>query len=169
MNIALLLLCLLSSSIQPAFANDILILEVTGARRAENTTSPEENGFIEQRIQFLFDDDKGVFLLGNDSGSILFKIEDIERLRLLFEKYLNWEELAISNKVRIYKDIPESVFATEIVYKKTNRGDYIKESIHIKMAFYSVSENEHFLVIDSGRTEKNNYSFLDEPFLYRKA
>ena len=169
MNKALLLLCFLLTSIQSFYANDILLLEIAGARRSENDIISEENGLIEQKAQFLFDDDKGVFLFGNDCGLLLFKIADIERLRKIFEKYLNWEEIAVFNKVKIYKDIPESLFATEIVYDKTSRGDYIKESIFFKMVFYSVNEKEHFLIIDSGRKEKNNFCFLDEPFYIGKS
>ena len=169
MNIALLLLCLLSTSIQPAFGNDMLILEVTSARRSENSITLEDYNFIEQKTQFIFDDDKGIFLFGNESGTILFKIDDIERLRLLFEKYLSWEEIAVSNKVKIYKDLPESAFTTEIVYGKTSRGDYIKERINFKVSFYSASETEHFIVIDGGRSESNIYSFLSEPLYIGKS
>jgi hypothetical protein len=168
MNIALLLLCLVSTSIQPAFANDMLLLEVTGARKLENSISFEDKHFIEQKCELIFDDDTGVFLFGNENGEILFTIEDIERVRLLLEKYLTWEELAVENKVKVYKDLPESVFTTDIVYAKTNRGDYIKESVHFKMVFYSLSETEHYLVIDSGRSEKYSYSLLGEPFYIGK-
>ena len=74
MNIALLLLCLLSTSIKQAFGNDMLILEVTSARRSENSITLEDYNFIEQKTQFIFDDDNGIFLFGNESGTILFKL-----------------------------------------------------------------------------------------------
>jgi len=169
MNIVLLLLCLLSSSLQPVFANDMLILEIIGARKSKNSITLEDDGFIEQKNRFIFDDDNGIFLFGNENGLILFKKDDIERLRLLLEKYLSWEELAVSNKIKIYKDLPESMFITVIVYDKTTRGDYIKESIHFKMSFHSVSETEHYLVFDSGKSHENVYSFLDEPLYIGKT
>ena len=147
----------------------MLILEVTSARRSENSITLEDYRFIEQKTQFIFDDDNGIFLFGDESGTILFKIDDIEKLRLLFEKYLSWEEIAVTNKVKIYKDLPESVFTTEIVYGKTSRGDYIKESIHFKVSFYSASETEHFIVFDSGRGGRTIYSFLSEPLYIGKS
>ena len=169
MKIALFLLWLLSISIQPAFASDTLILEVTGARRLQNSMNLEDNSFVEQKVQFIFDDEKGIFLFGDESGSVLFKADDIERLRLLLEKYLNWEELAVENKVRVYKDLPESIFTTEIVYDKTSRGDYIKGSTHFKISFYSESETEHYLVIDGSKSERNIYNFLSEPLYIGKS
>ena len=167
--LALILLCLISSSIHPLYADDILILEVKGAQRLKDHITLEEDELVEEKAQLIFDNDNGLFLFGNENGKILFKIDDIEKLKLIFEKYLRWEELAISNKVKINKDLPESVFATEIVYDKTSRGNYIKEKIHFKVSFCSVSETEHYLVIDSSRSENNAYSFLDEPFYIGKA
>lgn len=161
MAIAIILLCLLVSTIQPIYANDSLLLEIAGERKTENN-------FIVQSIELLFNDENGTFLFGNESGHIEFSIEDITRLRMLLEKFLAWEDLAVTNQIEIYKDIPESMFSTEIIYNKINDNEYIKEDIHFKMSFYSKSKNDHYLVIESKIFEKKTFGFLDEPYYLSK-
>ena len=113
--------------------------------------------------------EEGTFLLGNGDGLIEFTIEDIKQLKLVLEKYLNWEKLAVINQIKIYKDIPESIFAIKILYKKDNNNDYIKEDVLLKMSFFSISENEHYLVIESKMFEKKTFGILDEPYYISKS
>ncbi|MHB1010838.1 MAG: hypothetical protein ACYC1E_16795 [Propionibacteriaceae bacterium] len=144
------------------------MLEFTGTRVSEAGPSSDGSNFFEQTIQFIFDDDKGLFLLGDTNGFLLLENEDIGRLRLVVQKYLDWEELATLNGIKVSKDIPDSVFSTEEVLGKTSRGQYIKEKIQFKMMFLSLSEKEHQLVIDKAKGSKNIFSFLDEPLYINK-
>ena len=162
MAIAIILLCLLVSTIQPIYAHESLLLEIAGERKTDNS-------LIVQSIELLFNDENGTFLLGNGDGHIEFTIEDMTRLRVILEKYLSWEELAVINQIKLYKDIPESMFFTDIVYNKTNDNEYIKEKINFKMSFYSMSENDHYLVIESKVFEKKTFGFLDEPYYISKS
>lgn len=162
MAMAIIMLCLLVSTIQPIYGHDSLLLKIAGERKTDNN-------FTVQSIELLFNDEYGIFLLGNSDGHIEFTIEDITRLRILLEKYLAWEELAVINQIKIYKDIPESIFASKIIYNKTNTNEYIKETIHFKMSFYSKSENDNYLVIESKIYEKKTFGFLDEPYYISKS
>jgi len=161
MTIAIIMLYFLISTVQPIYANNSLILEIVGERKTENS-------FIMQNIELLFNNEDGTFLLGDASGLLEFKLEDVKHLRAVLEKYLSWEEIAVANKVEIYKEIPESIFDTKILYKKNNNDEFIKENIVFKMQFFSVSENEHYLVIEGRMFEKRTFGFLDEPYFISK-
>jgi len=161
MTIAIIMLYFLISTVQPIYANNSLILEIAGERKTENN-------FIMQNIELLFNNEDGTFLLGDDNGLLEFTVEDIKHLKAVLEKYLNWEEIAVTNQVEIYKEIPESIFDTKILYKKKNNDEYIKENIIFKMLFYSVNENEHYLVIEGRMFEKRTFGLLDEPYYISK-
>jgi len=116
MTIALIMLYFLLSTVQPIYANNSLILEIAGERKTENS-------FIMQNIKLSFNDEDGTFLLGDDSGLLEFTVKDIKHLKAVLVKYLSWEEIAVTNKVEIYKEIPESIFDTKILYKKNNNDE----------------------------------------------
>lgn len=98
-----------------------------------------------------FDDINGVFRLYPKKNylytalyiSVYLEKEDIDKIVSILMKYIEWEEIATTNKVKIVKEIPNSNLELYFTEPFDSATFYFR--------FYSKKEDKHYLVMDSDK------------------
>jgi len=85
---------------------------------------------------------------------------DIELLRKTIEKYFEWEKIAIDNRVKIEKIIPNSKIKTGIIWK-TGDNWYKSYNILLDFTFFSQTQTLHQLVISSDKVKSLENQYIE--------
>jgi hypothetical protein len=93
-------------------------------------------------------------------GWIVLSDGNIESLRNSLSKYFSWESTAVTNKVKLEKELPGSVISTNVIWKY---GDdwFNAYNITLKLIFFSQSEQRHQLVIYSNKVTSTSNQFIE--------
>ena len=91
-------------------------------------------------------------------------IQDRENILLSISKYKEWQEIAISNKVEVEKNI-NNFKISRIYWGTSNNFDKIMNKPEITLRFFSQNIERHQLVITSEKL-KSEYSTDDLPIIY---
>ena len=91
-------------------------------------------------------------------------IQDRENILLSISKYKEWQEIAISNKVEVEKDI-NNFKISRIYWGTPNNFDKIMNKPEITLRIFSQNIERHQLVITSEKL-KSEYSTDDLPIIY---
>lgn len=120
-------------------------------------------GFTSSQFLIKYSDEEKVFYLF--TSDILNKTwititeNDLEKLRSILNKFIEWEKIAIEKQIIIDKDIPESTIRTEVTWKY---GDDWYSNSNFEIYFLALSQNEkrHQLVIHSNKVESSKNEFI---------
>lgn len=79
-------------------------------------------------------------------------------LTKMIDKYLDWEELAISKRVTISKNIPDLKIPVFAYYTSFDEPHIVK-NLTLTASFHSISPKEHYLILetDEKQTSDNDY------------
>ena len=91
-------------------------------------------------------------------------IQDRENILLSISKYKEWQEIAISNKVEVEKNI-NNFKISRIYWGTSNNFDKIMNKPEITLRIFSQNIERHQLVITSEKL-KSEYSTDDLPIIY---
>ncbi|MBA7541195.1 hypothetical protein ES705_33502 [subsurface metagenome] len=80
---------------------------------------------------------------------IILHRPQMDTLRAILAKYLEWEQIVITNAVEIDKTIPHSVFLVDVNWRFGNDW-YDGKNLSLSFDFVSQSKTRHQLVISSG-------------------
>lgn len=85
--------------------------------------------------------------------------QDLARLRSNFEKYFEWEKLALEKSVELNKKLPNSTITTKVIWKW---GDnfYFSNNFDVDFTFFSQNANLHHLVITSNKVTSSSNQFI---------
>jgi hypothetical protein len=112
----------------------------------------------------MYDDEEYAFSFVTQSfmsnGLMFLNSNDMSKLRDNLNKYLEWEELAITKSVKIEKSLPNSTIKNKVGW---SFGDdtYVAMNFELKFTFFSQSESRHQLVISSNNVEALSNKFID--------
>ncbi len=121
-----------------------------------------------------YDDEEDVFYLRtsdwmNNAWTFLTR-DDLAQLRKNFEKYFEWEKLAVEKQTTIEKEIPDSKINTRVVWEF---GDdwYSYKGFTLSFIFFSQDANRHQLVLLSNKATSSNQfvTFQIEGFYFDKS
>ena len=106
-----------------------------------------------------YDDQKDIFYFQIpdwlDTAWIHLSWKDMQQLRKNFEKYFEWESVAIKNEAEIKKDLPDTTITTNITW---NSGDnwYYDKNFVLNFVFFSQSKTYHQLVLHTSKATGSN-------------
>jgi hypothetical protein len=119
--------------------------------------------FNDKDYRIRYDDEDDVFyFVSSDwisSSWIDLSRNDLAKLRRTFEKYFEWEAIAVENKVELEKEIPDSEITQRVVWKW---GDdwYSSNGLILNFTFFSQSESRHQLILSTNKVGSSNM-FID--------
>ncbi len=110
------------------------------------------SSFYLDKIELKYDSEfDNCFLLRYDNDYYVLSEESIATLRTVFEKYFEWEEIAVKNKVTITKTIPGRIKVAAVWANFLEDTCFGAGELYFR--FFSQSETDHFLVISSTKIE----------------
>lgn len=76
--------------------------------------------------------------------------QSVSILQYTISKYLEWEDKATIDGVKIQKDIPDATFITDVAWRSGQRISLGSDLI-VSFSFFSQSEKRHQLVLDTNK------------------
>jgi hypothetical protein len=127
----------------------------------------------DQDYQIRYDDEEDVFyFVSSDwisTSWIYLNRTDIAKIRIIFEKYFEWEITAVQNKVKLQREIPDSKIIQRVTWKW---GDdwYSANDLILNFTFFSQSETRHQLILATNKVKSSNMfiNFSIEGFYFDK-
>lgn len=150
----LLSILFLLSSLFYLYSNEYLLF--TGKTNKYNELLKD---FTNVDYAIKYDDQKDIFYFKIpdwlDTAWIHLSWKDMQQLRKNFEKYFEWESVAIKNEEEIKKDLPDSTITTNITW---NSGDnwYYDKNFVLNFVFFSQSKTCHQLVLHTSKATGSN-------------
>jgi len=140
------------------FADEITIFE--GSCYRWNKTLKSLNGH-EYWIRYETETNKFYLKTYDFINTIWVELDhsDIEKMRETFTKYLEWESKAVSEQVKIEKEIPESNIRTISMWKSSKYHQ--SNSAELAFLFFSQTKNWHQLVIFSNKMISKDNEYID--------
>jgi len=149
-----------------SFADDNLLVEFVGTCKNNQAINLSNDKPYDVSFIIYFEDQIGAFIFkekSNISNSSIFdenailEETDLYSLRNICDKFLEWNDVALKNHVKIKKEIPNSSLSIKLV---DNFSSEIIENINF--FFFSQSESTHHLLITSDRNPStlNNSNLL---------
>lgn len=93
-------------------------------------------------------------------GWVYLDTEDIQKLRDILNKYLEWEVIAIENDVLLKKEIPNSRIEGKLSFRYGDEW-YSSSGLRMNFTFFSQSVERHQLVIGSNKVDSTTNQFID--------
>lgn len=106
-----------------------------------------------------YDDESDVFYLRtsdwmNDAW-IHLSWKDLDKLRKIFEKYFEWEKLAVEKQITLEKEIPDSTIKTKVTWEFGDNW-YSDKNFILGFIFFSQSSTRHQLVLQTSKAIGSN-------------
>jgi hypothetical protein len=96
--------------------------------------------------------------------------DNLNSFRNTLNKYLDWEQKAIDNKVELEKEIPDSLIPSAIFWKDNYDYEGHIGSTFFSFTFFSQNITDHQLVISFSKAQDNNDKYstvkIDDLYLY---
>lgn len=119
-----------------------------------------DNYLYPSSFQIYYSVELECYYISQEDGGIIISDETIRQIRAAYEKYVEWEEIAVKNKVTIEKKIP--VTATAVVFWLGAHGDAGMSALELKFYIFSQSTSKHQFIISADKA----YDFLGDGSLY---
>lgn len=124
--------------------------------------------FLDTRYKMIFNtESEEYYFYTSDSLTsvwIIFNEDNAGKFRANLSKYKEWEKIAIGNKTKIEKSLPDSQIIGDVRWKNEN-GVHAGKNIAMGFTFLSQSETWHQLVLTSTTVDSttNDYIFFLAP------
>lgn len=119
---------------------------------------------LEEELRFKYNDKEDYFYLKVDQtlGSLWIVItrEQLSILRASLSKYLEWELMAVKQKITLNKEIPDSKIITKVSW---TYGDnwYYANGFNLHAKFFSSNTKKHEFVLYSNKVNSTSNQFID--------
>jgi len=124
-----------------------------------------------QEYQIKYDDKENVFYFYSSFFGIKTWIylnrNNFTKMRTIFDKYFEWEDTAIKNKVTVNRDIPDSRITQSVSWTS---GTYWYSSNRLSFAFklFSQSETRHQLIMSFSQVTSNYIDYQMDNLYFDK-
>jgi hypothetical protein len=125
-----------------------------------------------QEYQIKYDDSKNVFYFYSSFFGIKTWIylnrNNFTKMRTIFEKYFEWEDTAIKNKVTVNRDIPDSRINQSVSWTS---GTYWYSSNRLSFAFklFSQTETRHQLIMSFSQVTSDYLDYQIDSLYFDKS
>lgn len=103
-----------------------------------------------------------LIIVDNKSNTILFPYKELPRMIKAFDKYEEWEEIAMENKVKVDKAIPDSDFGPfHAVWETSIKKDQTTKDAGFTFEIDSINTRTHYLKLKTKKTSSLNNMFIE--------
>ncbi len=152
--VLLIFTVVLTFALFPFFAEEYTIGSITAL---------SSNGRTEKKVNFRYNDDEDTYFLQVPNlfgvGWIFLSEQQLEILRGIISKSIEWGKIVEENKVAVNKSIPDSEITSKVTWLFGNSW-HSANRITLKWAFHGLEKGAWFITFDSTEATSNQNQFV---------